>query len=162
MNQKVFLISDTHFGHTNILKYATRPFSSVEEMDEAMVENWNATVGPYDKVYHLGDVTMGRRALSILSRLNGRKILIKGNHDIYPLKDYTPYFKDIRGSHELAGLILTHIPVHENQKARYRGNVHGHMHEKTLPDPWYLSVCVEQTNYTPIPLEQVIAHFDSL
>ncbi len=158
--KKVFLVSDTHFGHTNIIKYAGRPFATPEEMDEALVENWNSVVRPQDKVYHLGDVAMSRRKLPILERLNGTKILIKGNHDIYPLKDYTPYFKDIRGSHEIAGLLLTHIPVHESQKARYTGNVHGHTHEKVLWDPWYLNVCVEQINYTPISLEQVIIHYD--
>lgn len=162
MNPDVFLISDTHFGHTNIIKYASRPFASVEEMDEAMVENWNSVVKANDKVYHLGDISMSRRVLPILNRLNGKKVLIKGNHDIYPLKDYLPYFKDIRASHEIAGLILTHIPVHESQKARYAGNVHGHLHESIIGDPWYFNVSVEQINYTPISLGEVVARFDSL
>lgn len=151
----VFLISDTHFGHTNIIKYCGRPFATPQEMDEALVENWNATVGKYDKIYHLGDVSMSHKALPILERLNGTKILIKGNHDIFALKYYTPYFKDIRGSHELGGAVLTHIPVHESQKTRYLANIHGHTHEKNLPDPWYVNVSVEQTNYTPISFDVV-------
>lgn len=73
----VFLISDTHFGHANIIKYAGRPFDSVEEMNEAMVDNWNSVVKQGDKVYHLGDVTMNSKSLDILSRLNGRKVLIR-------------------------------------------------------------------------------------
>lgn len=151
----VFLISDTHFGHTNIIKYCGRPFATPDEMDEALVSNWNSTVSSSDKVYLLGDVAMSHKKLPILEQLNGTKILIKGNHDIFALKYYTPYFKDIRGSHELDGLLLTHIPVHESQKTRYRGNIHGHTHDKNLPDPWYTNVSVEQIDYTPIAFEVI-------
>ena len=152
----VFLISDTHFGHANIIKYADRPFDTVEEMNEVMVENWNSVVKQGDKVYHLGDVTMNSKSLDILSRLNGRKVLIKGNHDIQKLKFYTPHFYDIRGSHELDNFVLTHIPVSDTQKLRYKGNIHGHTHEKNLEDPWYFNVSVEQINYTPIAFDEII------
>lgn len=158
---RVFLISDTHFGHTNIIKYCNRPFSTVDEMDEALIENWNSVVRPDDKVYHLGDVAMSHRKLPILDRLHGTKILIKGNHDIFALKYYTPYFKDIRGSHDLAGFVLTHIPVHESQKFRYKGNLHGHLHDKIIWDPWYQNVSVELINYTPISLEEIISRYDT-
>lgn len=154
---KVWLTSDTHFGHANIIKYAGRPFASVEEMDEALVENWNAVVKPGDKVYHLGDVTMNSKSLPILERLHGRKVLIKGNHDTQKLKFYTPHFYDIRGSHELGEFLLTHIPVADNQKLRYpAGNIHGHLHEKNMLDPWYINVSVEQTNYTPIEFDEIV------
>ena len=154
---QVFITSDTHFGHANIIKYAGRPFDSVEEMDEALVENWNSVVKQGDKVYHLGDVTMNSKSLDILSRLNGRKVLIKGNHDIQKLKFYTPHFYDIRGCHELGNFILTHIPVAISQKLRYSdGNIHGHLHEKSMEDPWYINVSVEQTNYTPISFDEII------
>lgn len=152
----VFLISDTHFGHTNIIKYCDRPFATVEEMDQALIENWNSTVSKNDKVYHLGDVTMSTRKLKVLEELNGNKILIKGNHDIFKLKYYVPYFSDIRGSHEVSNLLLTHIPVSDTQKLRYGGNVHGHTHDKNLADPWYTNVSVEQINYRPIALEEVL------
>jgi calcineurin-like phosphoesterase family protein len=152
----VFLISDTHFGHTNIIKYCDRPFANVDEMDGALIKNWNSVVGPQDKVYHLGDVTLSTKKMWIMDQLNGKKILIKGNHDIFPLKVYTPYFKDIRGSHEIAGLLLTHIPVHKSQFTRYKANVHGHLHEKTLKERGYYSVCVEQINYTPIALDDLL------
>lgn len=152
----VFLISDTHFGHANIIKYAERPFDSVEEMNEAMVENWNSVVKQGDKVYHLGDVTMNSKSLDILSRLNGRKVLIKGNHDTQKLKFYTPHFYDIRGSHELDNFILTHIPVALEQSARYpQGNIHGHLHEKNMDNHWYINVSVEQINYTPIAFDDI-------
>ncbi len=80
-----FWTSDTHFGHEGILRFepVNRPFATVEEMNEVLVERWNAVVGPQDMVYHLGDVAMGKIAdsLPVMSRLNGRKVLIPGNHD---------------------------------------------------------------------------------
>ena len=96
---RVFLVSDTHFGHKGVCHFLRedgetklRPWDTPEEMDEAMVEYWNETVRPNDRVYHLGDVVINRKALSILHRLNGDKVLIKGNHDIFKLHDYTAHF----------------------------------------------------------------------
>lgn len=156
---EVFVISDTHFGHTNIIKYCNRPFNSVEEMDEALIENWNSVVGSQDKVYHLGDVTLSAKKLAILDRLKGNKVLIRGNHDIFRLKQYTPYFKDVRATHEIGGYILSHIPVHDSQKYRYKGNIHGHTHEKNLEDPWYCNVSVEQINYTPTHINTIFSRY---
>jgi calcineurin-like phosphoesterase family protein len=176
----VFLTSDTHFGHVNICNFTNydgspvRPWDSVEEMDEEMVKRWNNTVGPKDKVYHLGDVVINRKSLQILDRLNGDKVLIKGNHDIFPLKDYVKYFRDIRAYHVMNGMILSHIPVHKESIARFGTNIHGHTHgnrvmkivgaytdgtpirSKDKIDPDYFCVCVEQTNYTPISFEDVV------
>ena len=119
-----------------------------------MVERWNARVRPNDKVYHLGDITMSTAAksLHILSRLNGEKVLIKGNHDLHKLSQYEAHFKDVRGSHQLAGLLLTHIPVHPQSLSRWKANVHGHLHANVVqesvgsPDPRYLCVSGEQIN----------------
>jgi calcineurin-like phosphoesterase family protein len=176
----VFLTSDTHFGHVNICNFTNydgspvRPWDSVEEMDEEMVKRWNDTVGLKDKVYHLGDVVINRKSLQILDRLNGDKVLIKGNHDIFPLKDYVKYFRDIRAYHVMNGCILSHIPVHKESIARFGANIHGHTHgnrvmktvgaytdgtlirSKDKIDPDYFCVCVEQTDYTPIAFEDVI------
>lgn len=125
-------------------------------MNEALVENWNSVVKQGDKVYHLGDVTMNSKSLDILSRLNGRKVLIKGNHDTQKLKFYTPHFYDIRGSHELDNFILTHIPVALEQSARYvQGNIHGHLHDRNMDNHWYINVSVEQINYTPIAFDDI-------
>lgn len=164
----VFLISDTHFGHNNIITFKRddgtplREFDSVEEMDELMVNNWNSVVKPQDRVYHLGDVVINRRYLPICNRLNGRKKLVRGNHDLFKLADYTPYFEDVLGCIVLADMILTHIPLHpECITTRFGTNVHGHTHSnrvKTIDDeinPKYFSVCVEQIDYTPISLEEV-------
>jgi calcineurin-like phosphoesterase family protein len=176
----VFLTSDTHFGHVNICNFTNydgspvRPWDSVEEMDEEMVKRWNDTVGPKDKVYHLGDVVINRKSLQILDRLNGDKVLIKGNHDIFPLKDYVKYFRDIRAYHVMNGCILSHIPVHKESIARFGTNIHGHTHGNRVRklrgvnvktgellysdviDPDYFCVCVEQTDYRPISFEDVL------
>lgn len=165
----IFFISDTHFGHAGVLNFLNqdgshlRVFDSVEHMDEHMVHCWNKVVSPKDKVYHLGDISMSKKHLGILHRLKGEKVLIKGNHDKEALSSYQTYFKDVRGSHQFDGLIMTHIPIHPASLARWGLNVHGHTHSnsvmtETLPqikDPRYFCVSVEQINYTPISLEEV-------
>ena len=100
-----------------------------------MEEQWNKTVGPNDKVYHLGDIAMPSskaKSLHILNRLNGEKVLIRGNHDQFDLKDYARYFKDVRGSHQFDGMLLTHIPVHEQSLGKWGFNVHGHLHARRV------------------------------
>lgn len=167
----VFLVSDTHFGHDNICRFLRtdgtklRPWDSATEMDKVLINNWNSVVGPNDKVYHLGDVFINRRFRFILEHLNGTKVLIKGNHDIFDLENYTPYFKDIRAYHKLDKCILSHIPVHPQQLGRFKGNIHGHLHEHIVsdsqgnPDPRYMTVCVEHINYTPVELSVALQHF---
>ena len=163
-----FLISDTHFGHKGVTHFERgdgtplRPWNNPDEMDEALVENWNSVVKEKDRVYHLGDVVINRRCLKTLDRLYGRKVLIKGNHDIFKLRDYLPYFDDIRGSHKLDTFILTHIPIHPESVARWcSGNIHGHLHSNIVrnldgtPDERYINVSVEQINYTPIPFDTI-------
>lgn len=171
----VFLTSDTHFGHKNICKFTNydgspvRPWDDADEMDEDMVKRWNETVRPNDKVYHLGDVVINRKSLEIMDRLNGDKVLIRGNHDIFRLRDYTKYFRDVRGYHVMNGMILSHIPISEDSLARFGCNIHGHTHgnrvmktvgfgpfKKKVIDPRYHSVCVEHTDFRPILFEDVI------
>jgi len=168
----VFLVSDTHFGHEKtctVFKRADgsplRPFASAEEMNEVMVQRWNERVGPKDKVYHLGDVVINRRYLNILDRLNGDKVLIKGNHDIFQLEDYTKYFRDIRGYHVMNGMILSHVPVHTASLERFGCNIHGHLHANRVTmmdygreviDPRYFNVSVECIDFAPILFEDAI------
>ncbi len=158
----IFLVSDTHFGHAGVCRFTDsttgekiRPWTDPNEMDEEMVKRWNETVRPNDKVYHLGDVVINRKALSIMERLNGDKVLIKGNHDIFKLEDYVKYFRDIRAYHVMDNMILSHIPVHPDSKGRFRANIHGHTHTNKVPDPWYQCVCVEQTDFRPISFEEI-------
>jgi calcineurin-like phosphoesterase family protein len=177
----VFLCSDHHFGHEKTCTVfkrndgsPLRPFASAEEMDEELVRRHNERVRPTDKVYFLGDVVINRRFLHTVSRLNGDKVLIRGNHDIFKLEDYTPYFRDIRGYHVMNGLILSHIPVHPESLARFGCSIHGHLHANRVMkargvdaktgevlygneiDPRYFSVCVEQTDFAPILFEDVL------
>jgi len=164
-----FLISDTHFGHHGVTKFTRsdgetplRPWDNITEMDQAMIDNWNSVVTDKDRVYHLGDVVINRWALSHLYALKGRKVLIKGNHDIFKLKDYLPHFEDIRAYKKLDSFMLSHIPIHPESVARWSsGNIHGHLHANLVrdkhgkPDERYINVSVEQINYTPIPFEEI-------
>jgi calcineurin-like phosphoesterase family protein len=165
--KQTLVISDPHFGHVGVTKFLRadgsklRPWDNVEEMNEVLVDNWNKAVRPFDRVYLLGDATMNRKALPIFSRLNGDKVLIKGNHDTGKLGDYTPYFRDIRSCVVRHDMILTHIPVHEMELDRFKFNVHGHLHDHIVmkdgaPDPRYLCVSVEQIDYTPINMDKLI------
>jgi len=164
MTHNKFFISDTHFTHRKIITFANdkgvrlRPFDTIEEMDELIVNNWNSVVRPQDTTYLHGDVVWNRKALPILDRLNGKKVLIKGNHDIFQLKYYTPYFKDIRAYNILPehGIISSHIPIHPSCMNRWKLNVHGHLHDEILDDDRYMNVCVEQIDYTPVALETVL------
>lgn len=168
----VFLVSDTHFGHAGVCRFLRedgvtklRPWDNSDEMDEAMIKAWNETVRPNDKVYHLGDVVINRKAFKTLHRLNGDKVLIKGNHDIFRLDEYTPFFRDIRASHVMDGMILTHIPIHKDGLYRFGTNIHGHLHAnrvmmdngygKNIIDPSYFNVSVECIDFKPILFEDV-------
>lgn len=163
-----WLIADTHFGHLGVCKFMKndgvtklRPWTDPAEMDEAMIELWNKNVKPNDKVYHLGDVVINRKALQTLYRLNGNKVLIKGNHDIFRLEEYIPHFRDIRATHVLNGLILTHIPVHSESLSRFGTNIHGHLHANRVTcgdaiDPRYYCVSVEHTDFAPIHFDEVM------
>ena len=170
----VFLTSDTHFGHAGVCKFLRedgtklRPWTDPEEMDEEMIKRWNDTVRPNDKVYHLGDVVINRKAITMLSRLNGDKVLIRGNHDIFSDEEYRKYFRELRAYHVMNGMILSHIPIHTASLGRFGVNIHGHLHASRVMlepvgmygipvvDPRYHCVCVEQTDYTPILFEDVI------
>lgn len=157
---RVFVISDTHFGHHNIIKFeaAARPFASIDEHDKELVARWNAVVTKRDTVWHLGDVFFGKTGHYILAGLNGYKKLVLGNHDHYPLEVYQTYFGKIAGAAEYKGCIMTHVPVHECQMYRYAKNIHGHMHSKSIPDARYACVSAEHTGLAPILLESIIAH----
>ena len=169
----VFLVSDTHFGHAGVCRFLCddgvtkiRPWNDPDEMDEEMVKRWNETVKPTDKVYHLGDVVINRKALSLLHRLNGDKVLIKGNHDIFKLGDYVQYFRDIRGYHVMNKMILSHVPIHPESRGRFTANIHGHLHQRRVMrdsehggkeiDPFYFNVSVEQIDFRPILFEEVL------
>jgi len=167
---QLWFISDTHFGHENMYSKFTledgspaRPFKSAAEADAIMVERWNKLVKPSDHIYHLGDVAIDRKWLSILGLCNGHKRLIRGNHDIFKTKMYLPYFEEIYGVRVLDKIIFSHVPLAReclDSPRRKWMNVHGHTHTIKLNGP-YLNICVEQTNYSPISLEEIRSRFHS-
>ena len=175
----VFLVSDTHFGHTGVCRFTRndgvtklRPWDNADEMDEAMIKAWNERVKPTDKVYHLGDVVINRRALGTLRRLNGDKVLIRGNHDIFRADEYRQYFRELRAYHVMNGMILSHIPIHPESLGRFGVNIHGHLHSNRVMrdngyggqeiDVRYHCVCVEQTpDFAPILFEDVIKRIEA-
>ncbi len=201
-----FVIADTHFGHRGMIQFVRadgtplRPewgradperLMSPEEaaervaaMDEALIERWNTVIGPKDKVEVLGDVIIGRSQRATLGRLNGRKRLRMGNHDIFTRRwneDYRPYFEEITAYKVMDDLIMSHIPLHpESVKERWLANVHGHLHSNRVMkrnpafelwartsrrgdpvppieiiDPRYLCVSVEHTGFRPISMDEV-------
>ena len=182
MTKDIWVISDTHFRHANILKFKdqygnlVRPgFADVDEMDEHMIERWNSVVKPGDIVYHLGDVVMNSNDdytwfKKNWPRLNGSKRLIVGNHDDIKFLSAGGFFKKVsmwRMFPEF-GLMLSHVPLHESSLLRLREksgkypadcetllNVHGHIHQNPSPPGPYRNVSVEAINYTPINIEEL-------
>jgi calcineurin-like phosphoesterase family protein len=130
-------------------------------MNETIVQRWNSVVSSNDKVYHLGDVGFfNATQLNIMDRLNGDKILIKGNHDTLKPSQYLKFFRDIQASHVLAKIVLAHIPIHPDSLERWKGQVHGHVHTESLKDPRYYNVSVEVTDYTPVSFEVIRDYFN--
>lgn len=169
MSGRTWVAADHHFGHASVLRFKgpdgvspLRPFESIEEHDEEIIARHNALVAPGDRVYLLGDLCLHRRAISTVARLNGRKVLVKGNHDIFKLKDYLPYLDDIRACVVHKGVILTHIPIHADQLRRFGTNVHGHLHAYRVLTPGgeiderYKCVSLEHTNFSPIQLYEAL------
>lgn len=163
---KNYFIADPHFTHKGIITFEDneghlcRPFSSIEEHDDLIIDNINKIVRIQDKLFIMGDVVMNRRCLSILDRINTKKrVLIRGNHDVFKLKDYLPYFKDIRAYKVMPkhNLIFSHIPIHPCQlEGRFKLNVHGHSHSNKIDDKRYFNICPENIGYEAIELEEIL------
>lgn len=161
-----FFAADLHLGHAGMIMFESegrpiRPWGrpvgkkaielglmTQEEADErlaahdeAIIDNWNRVVGPNDKVEVLGDVIIGRSKRDLLGRLNGKKRLRMGNHDIFVRRwneDYKPYFEEITAYKVFDDLICSHIPLHPaSVKERWKANVHGHLHtgRVMMPNP---------------------------
>ena len=160
----IWVISDTHFNHYNILTFhnedgsEVRPgFSSLKEMNECMIDNWNSVVKQGDKVYHLGDVFFGPKEWfqENWPKLNGSKRLVVGNHDDIKYLSSGGFFKKVymwRMFPEY-NLLFSHVPLHPSHIRMDCTNVHGHIHGMDSPEGKYINVCVEKTNYTPVHIE---------
>lgn len=169
--KEIWITSDHHWFQESILKFEddsgnlVRPqFSSVDEMDEFMIERWNSVVKPYDKVYHLGDFFVGDRNkfLELRKRLHGKINLIIGNHDDLDFMVNSKAFNKVQFWRKLPefGLLLSHVPQHKETLYHYHTqsylkNVHGHIHQNDAYEEHHVNVCVEKTNYTPVNIEDL-------
>lgn len=158
--KKVWVWSDIHFGHNNIIHHANRPFDDVQSMNDAMIRAYLACVGPDDVVIWNGDIGFKSAGVinEMLGRLPGYKIQIVGNHDLDRSGKLVNFDVDERHlcyvvTIDGAQLLFTHY--HMDNVPRGCVNVHGHIHQK-LAHAWNINVCVEHTNYTPRSLDSVI------
>ena len=161
---KTFLIADMHFGHENIMKYENRPFATKENMDATMIKNWNNVVSKKDKIFVAGDVSFysKEKTAEIIRQLNGKKILIKGNHD----QRNNNWWADV-GFDEVSSypviykewFVIQHEPpTYYNDATPYfyiYGHVHGSEMYRTITKQT-ACVCVERWDYTPVKLEKII------
>jgi len=174
-----FFTADHHFGHAKVIEYTKRPFSTVEDMDNAMINIWNFVVRPADEVYHLGDFTLGNleKFWSYRNRLNGKIYLITGGHD------YNWYKKFLSSSNTMVlpqlhrikmqgkEIVLCHYPLLTWEKSHYGSlHLHGHCHGKigivgragniNLPprqeNGFRVDVGIDCWYYTPVTLEQIL------
>lgn len=165
-----YITSDLHFGHKNILVFnpETRPYSDVEHMNYMMKETWNARVQPEDTVYILGDVAFmaPRDAAELVAQLNGKKILIRGNHDgkLVAEKKFRDCFVDIQSYYEVVSngvkVCMFHYPIAEwNQCHRGAVQLHGHLHGKPSGLEQYRvrDAGMDATGQVVIPLEELVA-----
>jgi len=153
---KYFIISDTHFGHDNIIKYCNRPFRNSAEMDEALIKNWNETVSNKDTVFLLGDFALAskERCQIIMNSLNGTKNLIMGNHDNYTENFYREIgFKTVSRFPIIWNkfFILSHAPMELSETTPYF-NYYGHVHNdsKYVDNATSRCISVERTGYRPV------------
>ena len=176
MKGETFLISDTHWGHINILKFTDSKgnlirgdkFSTVQEMNDCMYDNWQLHVKENDTVYHLGDVAFGPYKQTDFAKkfrkLNGKKYLVVGNHDDIPWVVQEKLFDDVMMWRKLKShrMLLTHTPIHQSSLKTYDDgtkmiNVHGHIHQVPSPTKNHRCACVEWTDYAPIHIDDVLA-----
>jgi len=171
----IYFTADLHFYHENVIKHANRPFSSIEEMNKILIRNWNKRICAADEVYILGDVTMkgATYVMETLTQLNGRKYLIKGNHDrfVEQVEFDRSLFEWIKDYHELnyqnERFILFHYPIEEWNHS-FRGSIHLHGHQHNHADYNYqnldsglrrFDVGVDANDMSPVSIEDIQVFF---
>ena len=179
---KIFYIADWHYDHANCIHFDNRPFKNVDEMNEALIANWNSVVSPGDTVYVLGDMFWCKttEAISVMDKLNGQKILVQGNHDRVHDAQFRSKFVKIDGYMEIKdgdrNVVLCHYPI-PCFKNHFYGWIHlyGHVHtsfeynmmehQKYLMKELYTRPCemyntgamISYMNYTPRTLDEILA-----
>jgi calcineurin-like phosphoesterase family protein len=156
-----FFTADTHWYHKNIIKYCNRPFSSIEEMNETLINQWNSKISKGDRVYHLGDFAFGQREkiLELTKILNGSIIIIEGNHD----EIGQPENYGFAGKHQLLtvkinGIYITmcHYAMRVWERSHYNSwHIYGHSHGtlESIGKTW--DVGVDNNNFTPVEFEEL-------
>lgn len=160
--RNIWVIADTHFFHSNIIKYCNRPFRDKYEMNEALIANWNKVVGKQDPVFMLGDFALSGKdnVINIGKRLNGKKTLIMGNHDSCSLNTYHEAGFEYVSKYPIIYndfIIMSHEPLFTNTNFPFF-NIYGHVHDDiNFKDFTHNSFCAsaERINYTPISLERI-------
>jgi len=169
----LWFTSDTHFQHSNIVKYCNRPFKDVDEMDNAIIKNWNSRVRPKDWVYHLGDLAFNfkhntDRVIEIVNSLNGKITWIYGNHDKY-VKKLLPKFKNIIEACDYKELkfnkefiVMSHYPFERWNKSHHGSfNLFGHVHG-TMPFDHKIKrvdVGVDSWDFKPVSFRSIQLKF---
>lgn len=149
---RVYAIGDLHLGHAKLA--LVRGFVDAQAHDDYLIDAWNRVVSKRDVVYVLGDVFRLER----VSDLHGTKKLALGNHDQRPVGEYAKLFTKVRACFEYDDCLLTHIPVHPSQFARWKLNVHGHTHARSIDDQRYVPLSVEHVERgEPVLLGRLIA-----
>lgn len=181
---KIWIISDLHLSHFNILTYSGRPYKDVLEMNAALIKNWNSVVTFEDTVYFLGDFSFGRHSIvsdrNFFFQLSGHKRMILGNHDrhfnvydgaikVKSMKspeEAIAYWKEV-GFEEVSNnpivlddfYILSHQPMNGVNHSQTFINIHGHTHDVNMVGGNYFNASVENINYTPIDFEEIKEKF---
>lgn len=155
---RIWVWSDQHFFHNNIIRYSKRPFSDTNHMNRTMLDNYKATVGKDDVCIWVGDVTFGNTHVTneMLGSLPGYRILVFGNHDADKggkLRDL--FFDETHAVYQIGNLIFSHYPWTAEVPSGY-WNVHGHTHTENTGNIHHINVSVEQVNFTPTSLAKLI------
>ena len=162
----IWFISDTHFGHGNIIRYCNRPFQTVEEMNKEMIHRWNEKVDANDVVWHLGDFALCKKSEieRLLLQLHGKIRLIKGNHDTRSNKVYRELgFAEVYDHPIILDefIVLSHEPM-PFVPSTGMINLYGHVHDSLMHETWgkqCACLCVERHNYSPVSMKEISEHF---
>lgn len=154
-----YIMGDLHFGHKNIAKFRPQ-FSSQAEHEQYIMDSWCSVVKDRDKIWLLGDAAFDYEGLTKLGSLPGTKYLVRGNHDMCSIHEYLEVFEEVYGIFKYKkrhrhSVWLSHAPIHSNE-LRGKLNIHGHVHDATIPDDRYINVCPEAIGYTPIRLNDLL------
>lgn len=159
---KVYIISDLHFGHKNLAVH--RGFKDADEQDQHIIDCWNSVITKKDTVWILGDIGMEKTShYHLLDELTGVKKVVLGNHDKpQHVIELLKYVNFVCGMFQYKrGVVFTHCPIHPDEMMRFRLNIHGHMHNKSIiGDPRYINVSAEVIDYTPVLLSDLIEDKD--